>query len=273
MRCHIFIVSLFILSFSCSDNRKIDDVLKLADSNKVELQKVINHYKKLGDERKLEAAKFLIGNMDENHYWYEGDIISKYDTILYLYHNFWDNGIKYGEPSEIHQTWDYLTSTYGDIIGADLNLKYDCQVLNANFLIRNIDIAFEAWEKSPLYNPDEFELFCQYILPYRIQNETVEEYRTQYYNDLKIIVDTATSVENIVKGFNKEFRWKREYRVSEILWKYPFELSVSKMELGHRGACRQLTTYCALAMKACGLPVTIDKAIWANRSQGLHGMS
>lgn len=40
------------------------------------------------------------------------------------------------------------------------------------------------------------------------------------------------------------------------------------MELGRRGACRQLTTLQALLMRAAGLPVTIDRSIWANRSQG-----
>lgn len=40
------------------------------------------------------------------------------------------------------------------------------------------------------------------------------------------------------------------------------------MELGHRGSCRQLATYMALALRACGIPSTIDRAIWANRSNG-----
>lgn len=157
---------------------------------------------------------------------------------------------------------------YGKIEISKLKKQFDCRVISSKFLIRNIDLAFDAWEKSPWYNPNEFELFCEYILPYRIGNEPIEECREKYYKDLKSIVDTATSLEGIVLGFHNELNWIRHYKPSQKLWGYPGEIPISKLEIGRRGACRDMTTFGALAMRACGLPVTIDRAIWANRSQG-----
>ncbi|SHE82091.1 hypothetical protein [Dysgonomonas macrotermitis] len=258
-----FIVLAFMVS--CTD--PIKQTLETAGDNRAELEAVLNHYKEKGNEQKLEAAKFLIQNMLYK-YEYEGDILAKYDTILYIYQSLRKDSIYIGDPLIINQTWDSLVSKYGKIEIPKLKKKFDCRTISSEFLIKNIDLAFEAWENSPLYNPNEFKSFCEYILPYRIGTEPVEEYKERYYKDLKSIVDTATSPESIVFGFHYELSWARHFKPSLKLWDYPVELPISKIEIGHRGACRHMTTFGALVMRACGLPVTIDRAIWANRSQG-----
>lgn len=48
---------------SCSDNgeRRMEKALKMAGTNRAELEKVMEHYR--GDSLKLRAARFLIENM------------------------------------------------------------------------------------------------------------------------------------------------------------------------------------------------------------------
>lgn len=45
-------------------------------------------------------------------------------------------------------------------------IVYDIKALHSDYLIRNIDLAFQAWQK-PWAKDISFEGFCRYILPYR----------------------------------------------------------------------------------------------------------
>ena len=59
MKAFLFI-SLLLLS-SCTYHSRLDDVLELSSSNRLELEKVLSHYQDSG--LKLDAARFLIENM------------------------------------------------------------------------------------------------------------------------------------------------------------------------------------------------------------------
>lgn len=264
---NLTVILLTTLLWACSDG-KMDAVKELAGNNWPELQKVLDYYKNGNDEQKYKAAQFLISNMLYDKYSYEGDIISKYDTILYMYQALRADSIYTGDPENIKQVWDSLEKKHGKINPSTLTKVYDCQTLSAAFLIRNIEAAFKAWRNSPLYNPEEFENFCEYILPYRAGNEKVEQYRHRYYARHSLIADTSTSVKNLLKGFHAEFTKKQKYASSNLLWNYPIDLSSKQMEIARRGNCEKLCIQYAQILRSCGLPVTIDRAIWANRSIG-----
>jgi hypothetical protein len=242
--------------------------MEFAGNNSVELEKVLAHYTEMGDKRKLKAAEFLISNMIYEKYSYDGDIVAHYDTILNMYKNLRKDSIFVGDPKGIKNVWDSLQKTHGPIQVSKLQKVHDCQYLKADFLIRNINAAFEAWEHSPYYNPYEFEKFCEYILPYRVGNEKTEDFRNRYYHLYKNIVDTAQSVQNIIVGFNNLLMQQDQYRSSKLLWDYPLDLSITQMKTARRGSCRQLTVFGTQVLRACGLPVAIDRAVWANRSLG-----
>jgi hypothetical protein len=246
---------------------RLEQSLKFSGDNRSELEKVLSHYKQQGDKQKLQAAEFLIANM-LGKCSYEGDILEKYDTLFCVYDSLFQKKVYDREPQIIKDTWQMLEERYGTIAIANLTPLFDCQTLSSNFLIQNIDAAFDAWAKSPLHGSTDFEMFCQYVLPHRAANEKPEVYRSRYYADLKHILDTVTSPEGVLQGFSEEFTKNRHYVSSHVLWDYPVELPVSTMERIRKGACRHMTTFCALSMRACGLPVSIDRAVWANRSQG-----
>lgn len=43
---------------------------------------------------------------------------------------------------------------------------YDAQVIKADYLIENIDLAFEAWQQRGGDKYCPFDDFCNYLLPY-----------------------------------------------------------------------------------------------------------
>ena len=54
---------------------------------------------------------------------------------------------------------------------------YDCHAIKAEYLIENIDLAFAAWQKRPWRHSLSFDEFCEWILPYRIGDEPLENWR------------------------------------------------------------------------------------------------
>lgn len=61
-----------------------------------------------------------------------------------------------------------------------MNKEYDIHVITADYLIRNIDQAFVVWKKRPWNKDLSFDDFCELILPYRIGDETLEDWRSVY---------------------------------------------------------------------------------------------
>lgn len=176
----IELLILLLALLSCSRVSRMDWVLELAGSTRAELEAVLEHYRLEGDERKLEAAEFLITNMGYNKYSYDGEILQHYDTIFHLYASVREQGVHTGDPPIVTEAWAELVKEHGLIDLKHLQKVYDYETLRADFLISNIEQAFQVWERSPLYNPGQFDLFCEYILPYRMMHEPVEEYRQDY---------------------------------------------------------------------------------------------
>ena len=73
MRTLLFVCSLSLVFSSCNDSR-VNGVLKNAGENRSELESVLRHYE--NDPLKLQAARFLIENMDV-HYSHGGDAVDE----------------------------------------------------------------------------------------------------------------------------------------------------------------------------------------------------
>ena len=264
---------LFIMLMACSVNsdKALERALRFAGDNRAELEKALDHYRVVGDSQKLKAAEYLITNM-VNKYSFRGGNIERYDIMFHLFDSLYKEGIYSGDPLIITHTWDSLVRNYGPINPASLEVVPDCRHIRADYLIRNIDLAFEAWQQLPGYISYGFEHFCEYVLPYRAGNEPLEDYRERFFSEVRHLADTATNVDDVIMGYYNEFILARNHWLSQTLWDYPIDIPVSKMELGHRGACRHNVNFATLVMRSCGLPVTSDRLIWANRSTGHEWM-
>lgn len=65
-----FIISLVLFSCTQKNPDNVQAILDKAGTNKVELQKVLDAYQEPEDSLKLQAAWFLLGNIDEQGYLY-----------------------------------------------------------------------------------------------------------------------------------------------------------------------------------------------------------
>ncbi|WP_065219035.1 MULTISPECIES: hypothetical protein [Butyricimonas] len=161
----IYTCIILIALFSCQTrNEALETALKLAGDNRGELEKVLDHYSRNpADSLKLQAAEFLIANMP-GHYTLQGNLINEYrakidadDTTSYFAKKALD--ISLSQIDQIRQV---------------SHKEEDVEHVKADFLIRHVDASFERLYKYPWLKDIPFDLFLEYILPYRFENERLD---------------------------------------------------------------------------------------------------
>ena len=171
------ILLLFIVMAVCSqscNNSPLEQVLDKAGANRSELEKVLEHYKY--DKEKLQAARFLIENMDNHFSLYHKLYDEFYADVDSLYRT---NGTK--DILFFKKAYDSLSEKFNHFKLENVR-KTDVECISAEFLISHIDNAFKMRE-SPWVSEYSFELFCNYVLPYRVWDEPVSEWMDVYVKE------------------------------------------------------------------------------------------
>ncbi len=259
-RCIFSILLLMQILWSCN-------VLEAPVLPNDEVEKVLDYY--ADDSLKRAAAEFLIENMP-GKFGYRDKQIEHYDTIFSLYEKLYKSGNSESDPALVEQCWWNLVHKYGRLQPLYLGRQYDTETVSAEYLIEEIETAFEAWQTAPDFISRDIDLFCRYVLPYRIGNEPLEPYRKRHFEQFRRIRDSLIiNDDRLIKELYHEFDRVRKYKNSRLMWGYPISLPRSKVEQARRGSCRHMSEYYVLTLRACGIPATIDYVNhWGNRSQG-----
>lgn len=270
-RRYALLLLCLMVCVSCTERwpKNVLTVLQWADTNRYQLESVLQHYKQLNDTLKLKAACYLIGNMMDKHS-FKGKIIDRYDALFPVYDSLARAGLNTGDPPEVMRVWDSLEMYYGKLTVDRVTRVYDRNVITADYLIANIDDAFKVWEKAPWYSPDRFDDFCRFVLPYRVGTETLERYRPLYAELFSAALDTVGNQPiRMASVINDVMRLDSSIWSSAKMWEYPFDLPPSKLLWGKRGACRHMTAFFALVLRSNGIPTAVDYVErWGNRSGG-----
>lgn len=255
---------LFALVACTSSPNSLRTNLKLAGKNKSELDRVINHYSSNpSDSLKRKAALFLIENMDV-HFSY---VSKKWDNFQVELDTLFNKEARWqvlrSEFKKLHEKYAYGLK--------DIIYVCDLQTVSAQFLIYNIDKAFETW-KSPYCNFLSFDDFCEYILPYRISTEPLGDWRTELnkqfmpsiLDTLKGRKDSARTAKNICNALKNHPHGNIAYFPNDIP-----DYNVHLLSIMRLGTCTQYTYQAALGARSLGIPVAIDfTPQWATRSMG-----
>lgn len=153
------LVALFLSCAHSQDEITLEQALQLSGNNRSELEKVLEHYAE--DSLKLEAAKFLIRNMP-GHYSYK-------DTSVIVYYSQAVDSILLAMRDYPHHVIRDSVNACARQLGIDqLEKVQDIHIITADYLIRNIDDAFETWQG--LWGQHlNFDQFCEMILPYKVE--------------------------------------------------------------------------------------------------------
>ena len=156
----------FILIVSCDSSDGVRKALRLAGENRRELEKVLAHYSKdKADSLKLRAAEYLIANMP-GHYTLESPAMARIRANLDN-----DTARSYFSKKHIDIYSPFFISNTGVV------RKDDITNITADFLIEHINIAFEQLEQYSWLDNFPFDMFLEYLLPYRFANERLDFWR------------------------------------------------------------------------------------------------
>ena len=244
----------------------LERALRLAKDNRPELENVLDHYE--GDSLKLEAAKFLIRHMP-GHYSYT-------DTSICLYYNAIDSAMqtmKGWSVWEVKDSLEVVTDQYDPIVHR--NAVQDVEVMKADYLIANIDTAFAQWQHGHWATHLDFEQFCEYLLPYKIDElQQLDDWRQYlkavYGRDIEAlcycdayrnsaIQATIHVNKKLREGLHPVFSTHRLIPIGRMstLQRIPF------------GTCGEYTTLAVAVFRGCGIPVALDfTPQWPFRSMG-----
>jgi len=270
-KSYALLICLFLMIIGCENKKselqdRFRQNLASAGKNRKELKKVIAHYQRNPqDSIKLKSAIFLIGNMEHNTH-LEGEWLREFDNIFSLTASLDDDGIK--------KLNDSMAEQLGDITwGTDIHIKEDLKTLSADYLIENIDQAYESWQRAPWVSTVSFDAFCNYILPYNSYYEYPEKWRNEMREKYQYILDDPdipkTMVDVCCALVDEEKIW---FSWTGDIEAYPSAFSISNLIKGHRGSCADMTNLSIYAAKALGIPVAMDYVHrWGNG--GTHAWS
>ncbi|GAB4330919.1 MAG: transglutaminase-like domain-containing protein [Bacteroidales bacterium] len=237
----------------------VQEVLELAGPNRPALDSVISHYRDEGNVFKEEAAYFLIGNMKKHGYAVYHLVDSTGEEVDF-------NVLSYPDYEALLDGWDELENRRGGLRFEVDTFYHDYHIVTAKYMIENIDLAYEAWNRFKWAGHLDFEEFCEYVLPYRSSNEPVESWRRYFYDKLSWVADSvkdpsdpteaAIWVNNYIKSW---FRFDPRY------YEHPTDQGLSEMLDKKLGRCEDMTNLAIYAMRALAIPVMSDfTPYWAN---------
>ncbi|MBN1338302.1 MAG: transglutaminase domain-containing protein [Bacteroidales bacterium] len=263
----VFIVAvilsiLLLTGCSTSDYQPPEAVLSILEKsgdNRKNLEEVIEHFSNKKQVIQQEAAFFLISNMEGQGY-IEYSLKNENNEIL----NF--SIFNYPTYDDLLKGWDSIAKREGDIRFTPDTFTEDYRVIESSFLIKNIDLACDAWDRFPWCKHVDFESFCEYILPYRGSNEPLENWRKYFYNELRWVADSVKNpsdpVEAAILVNNYIMSW---FRFDPRYYKHPTDQGLNEMLSGKMGRCEDMTNLAIYAMRALGIPVMADfTPYWAN---------
>ncbi|MFH2056249.1 MAG: transglutaminase-like domain-containing protein, partial [bacterium] len=238
---------------------EVEKSVSAAGTNRAALEQVIAHFAQDPDTLKLQAAYYLIANMEEHSYAtyaLKDSSGNEVDFNVNDYDNYEDLLAGFDELETEHGTLDFER---GDKI-------LDLENVSAEFLIGQIDRAFRAWHEKPWAQWLDFELFRDYVLPYRGSNEPLEPWREFFWDKYAHIAEhlqdstdpvaAAALINDDVRGY---FTFDPRY------YYHPTDQGLGEMLQSGLGRCEDMTNITIYALRANGIAVTSDYTpYWAD---------
>ena len=159
---------------------------------------------------------------------------------------------------------DSLDSIYGAPDLRQLDIVYDITTIDSAYLVDNIEAAFEARERWPWGRNVRWEDFLEFVLPYRLGDEPLSEWRRPIMEEYGAIIDSIASLPEAASP-----RIASDLLFKEWIWRKKFKWT-SRLPGGPRigpeitewktGACREKADGMCYLLRAAGLPAAMHVA-------------
>ena len=264
--CSLIVLMTIIWSFR-HNTTEFEIALKNAMKNKIELLKVFHHYSEPRDSLKRKAAVFLIENMVHKRSYKTALFANKAVFFESIRENFYDSLLSKSERDlEFKILFD---SNKMSRAISNLEIEDNLNFIKSEYLIENIDLAFMAWKTFPWSEDVPFDDFCNYILPYRVFDEPLDNWRKTLMKRYGWVMDSIndpTSLREATILINKHFNANMKYYSD--LRPIPNALGFKELDSLKLGKCEHLVMMNIYALRAMGIPAMAEGTVWANHRAG-----
>lgn len=235
---------------------EVNASLAAAKDNAPRLRGVIDHYRRLEDPQKLDAARWLIANM-QPHGFILSALYDKDKSEVPF------DALDYKDFAQAQARIDELEKQHGTLDDARKRFDADLERITPELLIENIDLAFEAWRTRPWAKSISWETFREHILPYRGSNEPLNSTRPacmSAFADLPGRMKNPSDLGEAYALIDAEVnRWAG---FSDLYYLHPTDQSFSEIRAHKLGRCEDLTNLKLYAMRANAVPIAADYTPW-----------
>ncbi|MFY7890553.1 MAG: hypothetical protein ACOVOW_16680 [Spirosomataceae bacterium] len=260
----LLLISISYVS-SAQTPQKVLYSLQKAGKNRGELERVIHHYQQDKDSFKLKACYFLLENM-VGHKHLDAENLRPFDTIFGVYDSLLTHKIvvhkQETEYPLVYEAWDKIVEKHED----PNTIEYpDLEHITATFLIDNIDGAFQAWHTYPWAKHLTFEQFCEYLLPYKMSNESLVPWRSAMMKKYAWLPDSLPNKSDEINATRVLYNNLKWFLFNPSLWSHPL-VGFENLHTAKAGSCFNKTDLNMFVMRAMGLAVTRDFVLyWGNQ--------
>jgi hypothetical protein len=230
---------------------RIERALALAGESRHELLRVLDHYRGTGEPLKLKAAEFLIANM-RSHSFGKVSIVDTNGVVIPF------DSLKFENMDAAQAALERLSREY-PAARPKTETVQDLKVIKADQLIAEIDLAFSAWQTRPWARDVTFDVFCNYVLPYRGSSEPINSWRATCIGEIdRRLQPIRGRVDH--KKLKELFYEIREswVRFETKAYMHPTDQGFDEMRTSRVGRCEDLSNMFIYLGRSVGVPTTSD---------------
>ncbi len=235
---------------------RIADALKKAGANRAEIEKFLARYDAGTDAEKRSAARWLVANMDGHGYAELALVDAKGERIAF-------EALDHPNLAKAKEALDALEHAHPGAEFTKVRFDGDLQFASAEFLSAHLDEAFDAWRTLPWAKSIKFEVFRDFILPYRGSNEPLGLWRAPARARLAAL-SAANSGESDVRAFGEKVRAEVHPWVgfSDLFYLHPTDQGYDEMCARRFGRCEDITNMISFGMRSVATLCASDYTPW-----------
>ncbi len=249
MHKFILIFSLILLIFSCKSGNKLPAVEKELQAYSIKLQQELKaYYKRNPDSLMCTAALFLARNciFHSHAYGRRIDLYSK--DISALPHN------SFEQEKHLENLEKECQFMYDEF-------QSDVFELTSDSIIKHVGKVVDYFRRTGWNKQVSFSDFCNYILPYVIQDEKISPWTDYFRKDYYVLNDSSYLKHSLPEATVLIHKWLHgktngfRYGQNLLYLDYLSPVILDKLLIG---SCSELTRRSTACMRALCIPVTID---------------
>jgi hypothetical protein len=232
-------------------------------TNQTQLTRALNYFYNTGDSLKIKSVNFLVANMpihsSQSYYWAD----STGQRIAF-------NELDYSTYTDAINAFEQLKLQYGNLHPVAYAYR-DIDSITADMLIENVELAIQkAKEAGSRLNAADSDFF-EYILPYRVSVEPLQNWRSKYAGRFMHVIDPTQPVDTQLLRLGEDIKkwFINTYDIQSRKEPLP-RLGALQLLNRKKGACEDVAGLAAFMLRSQGMVGACDMVTWWATSSGKH---